>query len=337
VGHACDRVASLVTDFLKQRGKERGKNSDRPFYARVGFSEVHRAYERYEPEDPDGITVPAYLEDTPGAREDFAQFHGAIRCLDTAVGQILAALDDAGLRDDTLVIFTADHGIAFPRAKATLYDSGMQTALMMRWPGGFAGGRVCDQMLSNIDLFRTVMDAAGILVSDDVMGRSFWPLLTGGGGGVSPALSSPALPLQSYTPNERIFAEKSTAFDDIKRCIRTPRYKYIRNFDEGPRLKLPTDIEISLTRRDMGDAHLEARPATELYDLEADPLEQRNLAGDPAMRETEEALQEELDRFLTETNDPVMRGPIERPAEEAEIMARNQARVRRILGERDSR
>ena len=87
----------------------------------------------------------------------------------------------------------------------------------------------------------------------------------------------------------------------------------------------------------MGDAHLEGRPPIELYDLEADPLEQHNLAGDPAVKETEQALRSELDHFLTETNDPVMRGPIERPPEEAEIMARNQARVRRILGERDSR
>ena len=318
IGHACDRVAPLVTDFCKQRGKRSG---EQPFYARVGFSEVHRAFETYVAEDPEGVTVPAYLADTAGAREDFAQFHGAIRCLDTAVGQILDALEDAGLREDTLVIFTTDHGIAFPRAKATLYDSGLQTALLMRWPGGFEGGQVCDQMLSNIDLFPTVLDATATPSPEDVMGRSFWPLLAGG----------------EYEANEQIFAEKSTAFDDIKRCIRTPRYKYIRNFDAGPQLRLPTDIEISLTRRDMGDAHLEPRPPTELYDLEADPLEQRNLVGNPTFGEMEQRLRNELDRFLTDTNDPVMRGQIERPAEEAEIMARNQERVRRILDEREGR
>jgi N-sulfoglucosamine sulfohydrolase len=295
VGHGCDLVTPMVEAFLH----ERDANAGRPFYARVGFAEVHRAYDAYPPEPEAGIVLPPYLEDTPGAREDFAQFHGAIRCLDTSVGRILDELNAAGLRDDTLVIFTVDHGIAFPRAKATLYDTGTQTALLMRWPNGFNGGRVCDPMLSNIDLYPTVMDAIGETASDDLMGRSFWPLLAGG----------------EYEPNERVFAEKSTSADDVKRCIRTSRYKYIRNFDEGPVLRLPTDIEISLTRRDMGDHHLASRVADELYDLETDPFEQHNLAGDLAWRETEATLSGQLNQFLEETADPIARGEIDRPPE----------------------
>ena len=313
-GSACETVADQVTDFL---GQARG-DACPPFYARIGFSEVHRPYERYPAAAADSVTVPAHLQDTPGARQDLAMFHGAVGAMDTAVGRILDALEAAGRRDNTLVIFTTDHGIAFPGAKATLYDAGLRTALLMRWPTGFVGGRTCDAMLSNTDLLPTVLQAVDASVPDGVMGHSFWPLLT----------ETP------YTPHERIFAEKSTQPDDLKRAVRTRRHKYIRNFDPGPVLALPTDIEISLTRRDMGDTHLAPRPPVELYDLAADPLERDNLAGRPEHADIERALAAELGRFLSDTADPVVAGTIERPPEEAEIVARNQERVRRIRQER---
>src|SRR5205814_9370149 len=86
------------------------------------------------PDRTRGVTVPAYLPDTPAARREFAAFQGAIRRADAAVGEILAALDASGRAAETLVLFTADHGIAFPRAKGTLHDPGIETALLLRWP-----------------------------------------------------------------------------------------------------------------------------------------------------------------------------------------------------------
>ena len=314
LGRSCDQVTPLVVDFLNARSKENA----RPFYARVGFSEVHRPYEHYEADDPESVTVPPYLEDTPGARQDFAMFHGSIRCMDEAVGNILEALECSGLSPNTIVVFTTDHGIAFPRTKATLYDPGLRTALIVRWPKGITGGRTIRALISNIDLLPSLLDAVEISVPAEVQGRSFSGLLCG----------------SAYVPNEQIFAEKNTSPDDIKRCIRTERYKYIRNYSEGPLLKLPSDIEVSLTRRDMGDAHLASRPPVELYDLEADPLELHNLASRPEMKKVENELASRLDTFLQETGDPVLRGPIQRPPEEAEILQRIQARVQQQLQER---
>jgi len=257
--------------------------------------------------------VPPYLDDTPGVRQDIAMFHGAIRRLDDAVGTILSALVRNGLQERTVVVFTTDHGIAFPRAKATLYDPGIQTALVLRWPGGTAGGQTIDEMVSNIDLLPSLLEGLGIATPGPVQGRSFWQLLSGGG----------------YDSRAEIFAEKSTTPEDVKRCVRTATHKLIRNYNEGPQLELPTDIEASLTRRDMGDAHLAPRPQVELYDLVDDPLEVRNLAGAPEVADVERGLVERLDQFLEETGDPVLRGPIPRPPEEAELIARARSRVRR--------
>jgi len=299
VSPRCHEVAPLVEEFLAARDP----GDTAPFYARVGFAEVHRSFDRFDPEDPAQVHVPPYLEDTPGARDDFARFDGAIRHMDAHVGRILDALDKAGLRDNTLVVFTTDHGIAFPGAKATLYDPGMNTTLVMRWPGHLAPGSVHGEMLSNVDLFPTLLEIAGCDVPEDIQGRSFLPLVAGG----------------EYVPREWVFAGKNTTAVDIKRCIRTKQFKYIRNYKPGPRLHLSSDIEISLTRRDMGNDHLAPRAQVELYDLQADPLERNNLAEEPAMAETRSMLADRLQGLQEETQDPILEGPIQRPATEATI------------------
>ncbi|MFC1712182.1 sulfatase [Candidatus Poribacteria bacterium] len=302
---SCENVAPMVSDFLLQQGK----SSEKPFYARVGFFEVHRRganFSGYGQDDPDQIVVPPHLKDTPGAREDLAMFHGCIRFTDEAVGGILDALDKSDLSENTIVVFTTDHGIAFPRAKATLYDPGLRTTLIIRWPAGIDGGKTYSEMISNIDLLPSLLEAADVPVPEDVEGRSFLSLLRSG----------------EYVPNEWVFAEKNTSPNDIKRCIRTHRYKYIRNYDAGPKLLLPTDIEQSLTRRDMGDEHLEPRPPVELYDLQKDPWETENLVGRLELADVESDLASRLQSFMEETDDPILRGPIPRPPDEADIINR---------------
>ena len=302
----CEAVAAAVVEHLRGRGA-----GDRPFYARVGFVEVHRlgsSWDEYLPDGPDPaeVDVPPYLADTPGARRDLAGLGGAVRRMDAAVGTILDALAESGLADDTLVVFTTDHGPPLPRAKATLYDAGLNTALLMRWPTALPGGRVLNEMISNIDLLPTLLDAAGVDAPADVQGRSFLPLLRGG----------------AFEGDDAVFAEKNTSPADVKRCIRTERWKYIRNLDEGPALLLPLDVETGAVRRDMGDAHLAPRPPVELYDLAADPLEQNNLAGGPAAADIERDLSARLEEWMRRTGDPALAGPIRRPPAEAELFRR---------------
>jgi len=306
--HVTDRKASktaqsvtpLVEDFLTRW------DGDRPFYARVGFNEVHRTFDRYAPEDPAKVSLPPHIEDTPGARQDVAMYDGCIREMDQHVGRILDALDRAGLRQNTLVVFTNDHGSPMPGAKATLYDPGIHTTLLLRWPGPLPGGSTVPELISNVDLCPTLLEAAGVSAPDNIQGRSFLPLLTGG----------------QYTPRDVIFAEKNTTPIDVKRCIRTTRFKYIRNYHRGPRLMLSADTESSLTRRDMGNDHLAPRAPVELYDLESDPLERSNRAGDAEYAGREGQLAAILQQIQEETDDPILRGPIERPAVEAGVIQR---------------
>jgi len=312
----CALITPKVAEFL--RGYAGGGRAA-PFFAMVGYSEVHRDFKQewYQPDDPAKAFLPPYLTDTPEAREDFADFHGLIHAADASVGDLLRTLAETGLAEDTWVIFTTDHGVPFPRAKSTLYDPGIRTALIMRWPAGFASGRGRPgaqrgareagrlgarrgrgELLSNVDLLATLLDAAGVAVPPTVQGRSFWPLLAGG----------------RYQKRDCIFAEK-TYHDtyDPMRAVRSERYKYIRSYERRPWLPLPSDIRRSLSGRAMPAKYREPRDPEELYDLTCDPVEMENLAGKPEHEEVRRDLAGQLTRWQEETQDPLLVGSMPAP------------------------
>jgi arylsulfatase A-like enzyme len=99
--------------------------------------------------------------------------------VDESIGRILDTLEDTGLGENTLFIYTTDHGIAFPGAKATLFDPGIEVALLMRGPEPFCGGRVVDALLSNVDIAPTILDLCGMPIPADAQGKSILPLIKG--------------------------------------------------------------------------------------------------------------------------------------------------------------
>src|SRR5205085_5533558 len=114
-----------------------------PWFLSVGFFETHRSW--FEPTSMRDVLYalpPPGLPDTPAVRRDVAGYKASARSLDQGVGRVLNALHDAGMVDNTLIVFTTDHGLAFPGAKGTLYDSGTGVMLIMRGPGRFFGGKV---------------------------------------------------------------------------------------------------------------------------------------------------------------------------------------------------
>ena len=264
---------------------------DSRLYIEINFSQTHRPY----PRAPAGarVEVPAFLPDTPEARTELAALQVAITRMDAAVGKVLAALERAGRAEDAIVIFTTDHGLAMPRAKCTLYDPGLEVALIVRWPArGIAGVR--SDLVSNLDVLPTVLDATGIAVPAGVQGLSL---------------------LADHEPRDAIFAEKTFhSYYDPMRCIRTRRHKLIRNFETAFAVEVPADIQASPIFRADPTRYSKDRPsAVELYDLEADPLEQRNLAATKETAEIEERLSGELWRWMRETDDPLLRGPVQSP------------------------
>jgi arylsulfatase A-like enzyme len=274
---------------------------DRPFYLEVGFEEPHRPYDfgGAQPDDSRGVAVPPYLPDVPDARRDLADFQGAIRVMDAGVGRVLTGLRALGLDDDTWVVFTADHGAAMPRAKGTLYDPGLEVALLMRWPaGGLRGGRDFGELLSNVDVTPTLLDGLGLPVPDNLHGRSFWPLVT----------DTP------YRPRTEVFAEKTfhTAYEPM-RGIRTTTHKCIVNLEIGTAVDVPADIRESLIYPHLIQEYGRVRDHVELYDLFADPWEHTNVAGRPDLADVEARLRRHLLEWMRETDDPLLRGPVASP------------------------
>src|SRR4051812_8595434 len=151
-------VAPAACRLLAERAGQ-----DAPFFLSVGFFETHREY--FEPSslrDALYSRPPENIPDTALTRRDMASFKASARSLDQGVGMVLEALEEHALVDDTLVILTTDHGLAFPDAKAPMYDRGLGVMLMLRGPGGFLGGRVQDAMVSPLDLSPTICEVVGI-------------------------------------------------------------------------------------------------------------------------------------------------------------------------------
>jgi N-sulfoglucosamine sulfohydrolase len=301
-GHKAQQAAPAVAAFLR----ERAASGDRePFYLNAGLTEPHRPYQQegYRSDDPSAVTPLPWLPDRPGIRRDIADLNGLVYAVDDAVGTIRAALADTGLERDTLLIFTTDHGLAMPRAKGMCYDPGLKTVLVMRLPGRFEGGRRVSSLLTNCDFMPTLLDFVGAPPAEGIDGRSFLSLLDG----------------TAYEPRESIFAEM-TWHDKYNpmRAIRTDRHKYIRNFGERPLVYLPLDIYQGLSGQAMrGEYYGSRRPEEELYDLQADPLEMTNLAGDPAHAGTLADLRGRVQAWMEETDDILLQGDVPPTPEQA--------------------
>ena len=288
-----DTVAPLAIETLSQELPQ-------PFFLSVGFFETHREF--FEPSsvrDALYSLPPANLPDTPEVRRDMAAFKASARSLDQGVGAVLEALDQYGLADDTLIIFTTDHGLAFPGAKATLFDRGLGVFLILRGPGGFQGGKVVDALVSHIDLYPTVCELAGVERPAFLQGVSLMPLIRGETAEIRDAIFAEATWHAAYEP---------------QRAIRTERWKYIRRFGDRRTPVLPnTDDSPSkrlLVEHGWSEQEL---PREQLYDLIFDPNEAQNLVGDPATAQVLDDMRERLERWMEETDDPLRHGDLEPP------------------------
>jgi N-sulfoglucosamine sulfohydrolase len=288
-----DTVAPLAMEVLR-------RERDRPLFLSVGFFETHREF--LGPgslRDVHYSKPPSNLPDCRDIRADVAAFKASARSLDHGVGMVLNQLDAAGLDKDTLIIFTTDHGMPFPGAKATLYDRGLGVTLILRGPAPFAGGRVIDALVSHIDIYPTVCEYLGIERPAFLQGVSLLELLRG----------------DTSRAREEIFAGSTWhAAYEPQRAVRTDRHKYIRrwgerrtpvlaNTDDGP----SKDVLLAA-----GWAEREI-PKEQLYDLLFDPNEANNLLADPDYAGVVDDLRARLERWMRETDDPLLAGHVDPP------------------------
>ncbi|AEH38187.1 sulfatase family protein [Halopiger xanaduensis] len=307
--HESARAREVAADFADALA---AGGLGEPFFASVGFFEVHRmeetdgfgfADDRYETPSPDDVDPLEFLPDDPGIRSDIAEIQGMVEALDDGVGTVLDALEDAGLTDETLVVFTTEHGLAMPRAKGTCFDPGIEAAFAVRYPAGFDGERVEDALVSNVDVFATLLEIADAPAPEkEIAGESFASLLREDG---------------TYEPRDRIFAGMTwhDRYNPV-RAIRTDRWKYIRNFWNLPDVYLTNDIYRSDAGREVRDEFYdEQRSHEELYDLEDDPLERENLLAedvpdDSEIADVHDRLRTELGDWMASTGDPLLDEPV---------------------------
>ncbi len=278
------------------------ENRSQAFYLELDYMDTHRddqgEFEFAEgfPVDPERISVPDYyaLPDWPEIRDEVARYYSNASKMDMMIGQVLAKLEDLGLREKTLVCFVSDNGPPFPGNKMTLYDRGIGTPLLMRWPGSIPAGTVNDSLVSTIDLMPTLLEAGGCPVPPEVQGESLLPLATGE---------------REKNDREAIFAEMTYHVHYLPmRAIRTRKWKYIRNYsDDAVGLDQCAHMDWAHRLCELpNQGWKRPRVPEELYDLETDPDEQKNRAADPAFERVLEMMRRDLDRQMAETQDPYL-------------------------------
>jgi arylsulfatase A-like enzyme len=216
------------------------------------------------------------------------------------VGIVLDAIESNNLNKNTLIIFTTDHGIAFPWMKCNLFDDGIGVSLILKVPGGEGSGTVVDALVSQLDLFPTICEFAGLNRPTWLEGHSLLPLIQG----------------QSKEIRKEIFAEVTyhAAYEPM-RCVRTKRYKYIQYFDDFTEV-IKANIDDSHSKQWLLEHGLISRkhhPDEMLFDLYYDPHERDNLAPDDSYSKIRTVMAEKLNQWMVSTNDPLLAGPVPVP------------------------
>ena len=286
-------VAPVAVEFLN-------RPHDRPFFLDVGFFETHREYPTPTAADDARYTFPPVpIPDTPQTRQDTAAYHASARVLNEGVGKVLEALERNGLSENTLVISTTDHGVSFPLMKCNLEDFGWGVSLIMRGPGGFTGGKVCDGLVSHLDIFPTICDLTGLPHPAWLEGKSMLPLLRG----------------EAKEINDEVFAEVTFhAAYEPKRAVRTQRWKYIRRYGDKKTPVLP-NCDDGLSKSlwlEYGWKNI-VLPEESLFDLIFDPTEHHNLVQEASSQTVLTEMRGRLDRWMKATNDPLLQGPVHAP------------------------
>lgn len=310
------RTFARRLDYVKQTGDRAETLSQcrefldavpagKPFFLQLCFSDPHRPLDRNaipEPHDPAKLKLPAHYPDTAAIRADFARYYDEISRFDACFGEVVAELDKRGLSETTIVAMMGDNGASQLRGKGTLYELGIHVPLIIRWPGVVKPGSSTSELISGEDLAPTFLEAAGVPPAKTMTGRSFLGLLRG----------------EPFEGREYVFSQRgahgsslpqgSNSFD-LGRCVVSKRYKLIYNalwqlpyepvdfggdafWKEVCQMNADGKLSPELSRVYFSPR----RPMFELYDLEKDPCEFENLAGNKSAT----AIQHELKAALQE-------------------------------------
>jgi N-sulfoglucosamine sulfohydrolase len=300
-----------LPDYARNAGRFM-QAGDEPFFLMVNYPDAHRPFLEQvgglpkEPLKAADVKPFAYLGvDHPRLRQDTANHYNCIMRLDALIGDLLDTLEKSGKADDTLVVYLSDHGADLLRGKTTCYEGGLRVPLIISWPGRIQAGQVREELVSAIDLLPTILHATGTAAPGGLPGRSLVPLLQG----------------EFPEWRKHVFgAYHLQGVDNFQpqRSVRDERYKLIHNLiPDRPNASFAFAMR-SHYGKVAGGLGLEDSPAAaayrlmrqppeyELYDLQEDPFEFRNLSGDESHREILEGLKRELTEWRRATGDPLL-------------------------------
>ncbi|WP_192582966.1 sulfatase-like hydrolase/transferase [Streptomyces albicerus] len=281
-GYRADALGAAAIDFI---GRDRGEELDqeRPFFLFLSFLEPHHQNSRDDYPAPTGYSeryadpwVPSDLSALGGGNwaEHLPGYYGMVRRLDEVLGRIVNVLGERGELDNTIILFTSDHGCHFKTRndeyKRSVHDASLRVPTVLRGAGLRGGVRV-PEPVSHVDLPPTLLDAAGIEVPDFMQGRSLLPLLRGE---------------DAHWPQD-VLVQISES--EVGRALRTDRWKY----------------GVTAPGADAwNDARAETYEDAYLYDLESDPDELTNLVDDPAHASLRQELRERLTQRIVASGEP---------------------------------
>lgn len=312
---------------------------DRPFFLSVNYPDAHGPWLKQvdglpkQPLGPNDVQSFAYLGiDPPPMREAIANHYNCMSRLDTLVGDLLDVLERSGKADNTLVIYFGDHGADFLRGKRTSYEGGVRVPLIIRWPKQAEPGQVRQELVSTVDLMPTFLELAQAEPEKDLPGMSLMPLLRN----------------EPTDWREYLFTEFHTHAAGTnfypQRTVRNDRYKLIENLLVGqvnPGYDFTNDrfegvlpaIEAAPDTVREAYHRMERPPRFELYDLQSDPYEFRNLANSNEHAAIFEDLKQRLAAWRQQTKDPLLvPAKLERLKAEVDSMQSKKAAKKRPWG-----
>ena len=279
---------------------------DQPFCLFACSNEPHTPWNkgdasRYPPAE---VQLPPYLPDTPEVRDGFSRYLAEISYYDDQVGQLMQLLDKHDLAGNTLVIVVSEQGNSMPFAKWTCYDNGLQSAMIVRWPGKVKPGSVSDAMVEYVDVTPTFVEVAGGELAAELDGRSLVDVFTG----------------EATEHKEYVYGLMTTkGIINGNECypirsVRSRTHKLILNLQHDQTFTnactKSREFVSMVKAADAGDEkakravnRYQHRPAVELYDVVADPLEMNNLADLPGHEDTIDQLRTQLDAWMQSQGD----------------------------------
>ena len=283
----------------------RDRPQDQPFFGWFAAHDAHRPWRSNVfsgTNEVDPITPPPFLADTDSTKQDLARYYDEITRFDDYIGKVEEELRQQGVLDNTIIIIMSDNGRPFPRSKTRVYDSGMQTPLVMKWTDGMPQpGAVSSSLISVIDLAPTLLEVAGVKVPASFQGKSF-----------TSVLKDPTQKFRNYVFSEHNWHDHEA----LERMARTEDYLYVLNLRPNLSNPGPADSNGSPSFQDLkdlraagqltaaqADVFIVPRPAEELFDCQRDPHQLANVASLAEYQDTLVALRQVLRRWREETHD----------------------------------